>query len=70
MCQRDHWLNIIPKLDARLPIMRGNLKVIASTHVMSAYGLARAGKESVADLLKDMKYIYPLLPNVCGLSLQ
>jgi hypothetical protein len=58
--------DFIFKLDARIPITRGNLKVIASTHVMKAYNLA--DKDMVASLLKDMKYIYPPSANVCSVS--
>ena len=65
MLLNDHDSNIIFKLDARLPITRGNLKVIAMAHVMSAYNIAHISKDAVGDLLKDMKYIYPPLPNVC-----
>lgn len=56
--------NVFLKLDARLPITRGNLKVIAATHVMSAYNLAHADKDTIIDLLANMKYIYPPMPNV------
>jgi hypothetical protein len=52
------------KLDARLPITRGNLKLIASTHVMKAFDLGNTDRDQVIDLLKDMKYIYPTPPNV------
>jgi hypothetical protein len=31
---------------------------------MSAYDLAKANKETIADLLTDMKYIYPPRTNV------
>jgi hypothetical protein len=61
MSRSKHHYDFIFKLDARLPITRGNLKVIASTHVMKSYDLE---KESVIELLKDMKYIYPLSLNV------
>jgi hypothetical protein len=44
--------------------MRGNLKLIAVTHVMKAYDLGHSGKGNVHDLLQDMKYIYPVSPNV------
>jgi hypothetical protein len=62
MSPSKHKYDFIFKLDARLPITRGNLKVIASTHVTKAFDLA--DKDMVASLLKDMKYIYPPSANV------
>jgi hypothetical protein len=64
MSLSDHDPNLVFKLDARLPITRGNLKLIATTHVASAYDLAHVGQDAIADLLRDMKYIYPPSPNV------
>ena len=58
------WVTFLFKLDARLPITRGNLKLIAVTHATQAYNLGDANKDSVLDLLKDMKYIYPATANV------
>jgi hypothetical protein len=58
------YVNLFFKLDARLPIMRGNMKIIAVMHATTAYDLARAGKDTVVDLLKDMRYIYPPSVNV------
>ena len=52
-----HTYNIVFKLDARIPLIRGNLKLTASTHVTKAYDLGPAGKGSVIDLLKDMKLL-------------
>jgi hypothetical protein len=40
------------------------MKVIAVMHATTAYDLARAGKDTVVDLLKDMRYIYPPSVNV------
>jgi hypothetical protein len=59
-----HMFKLVFKLDARLPIVRGNLKLIAATHVTKVYDLGHAGKDSVLDLQQDMKYIYPPSTNV------
>jgi hypothetical protein len=61
---KKSYVNVFFKLDARLPLMRGNMKVIAVMHATTAYDLARAGKDTVVDLLKDMRYIYPPSVNV------
>jgi hypothetical protein len=52
------------KLEARLPIVRGNLKIVAVTHATRVYDLGTVNPEGIADLIRDMKYIYPPTPNV------
>ncbi len=52
------------KIDARLPITCGNLKLIATTHTVLAYNLGHINKDHILDLLKDMKYIYLPSQNV------
>jgi hypothetical protein len=56
--------NFVFKIDARLPITRRNLKLIATTHVSVGYDLVHVGQDAVVDLLRDMKYIYPPTTNV------
>jgi hypothetical protein len=57
------YLASISKLEACLPLTRGNLKIIAVTHATTAYSLGDVGAEAVSALTRDMKYIYPLSPN-------
>jgi hypothetical protein len=60
-------LNFSVKLEARLPLTRGNLKIVAVMHATRSYKLGFISQEEVDALTRDMKYIYPALPNASRL---
>ena len=51
------------KLEARLPLARCNLKIVAVTHATRAYNLGSIGADGINTLMRDMKYIYPPSPS-------
>ena len=50
---------IIIQVDARIPHTRGNAKTVAVANATHHFNLKSLSKEQVADLLNEMKYIYP-----------